>query len=108
MLNNAQMTVAAALLATSNLGMDLPDTPTVEEAMAMPTHDLAELMTRFAGHYAETDEDFETFMGEAADWLTVLARDPSLDRFPDIAALVGAEETVVRSRRRSPFAYMHP
>jgi hypothetical protein len=61
--------VLAAVAGGSNLGMSLPDKRTVAALLERKNLSLDAAVAVLWGHYAESDEMFETFQTECRWWL---------------------------------------
>lgn len=91
-MNEPKLSVVAALAATSNLGLTLPDARAVERRIR-PHVSVLVCMADFAGQFVETDEHEDIFNDEAERWHKALRKVSDAElarRHPEIAALYDA------------------
>lgn len=98
-MRTAMVECSEALLALSNMGMDLPSRTKVQEYLR-EGHSYRYYMYLFAGPYMENQEHEDAFMDEAAGWHGSLTEE-DIQKYPRIWRLVCSDYEYQRLSERA-------
>ena len=83
---------AAALMARSNFGLDLPDKEDVTDVLNRKGTDdytISLWMEEFLAPYIEGDEHYDAFLAEAEGWYALFDDETLIESYPKVKELVG-------------------